>query len=131
MSVCVCRSLGCVGDLATSDRRSSTQVNDVSALASCQSLHKLNLGKTRVSDVSALESCQSLSELLGVEGMVGASDECPANESLRTGTSYSACGQAVHHALFNSSRIFFLINHVLDLRCMLLVCLWLTDGLGE
>jgi hypothetical protein len=93
MSVCVCRSLGCVGDLATADRRSSTQVNDVSALASCQALHKLNLGKTRVSDVSALASYQSLSELLGVEGMVGASDGCPANESLRTGTTKYSAGK--------------------------------------
>jgi Leucine-rich repeat (LRR) protein len=38
----------------------NTQVRDVSALASCQSLHTLDLNDTHVSDVPALASCQSL-----------------------------------------------------------------------
>jgi hypothetical protein len=37
-----------------------TEVSDVSALASCQSLDMLVLWKTKVSDISALASCQSL-----------------------------------------------------------------------
>jgi Leucine-rich repeat (LRR) protein len=39
------------------------RVSDVSALASCQSLHTLNLWRTQVSDVSVLASCQSLHTL--------------------------------------------------------------------
>jgi hypothetical protein len=41
----------------------STQVSDVSVLASCQNLHTLDLWDTRVSDVSALASCKSLHTL--------------------------------------------------------------------
>jgi hypothetical protein len=36
---------------------------DLTALATCQSLHTLSLKRTSVSDVSALASCQSLSVL--------------------------------------------------------------------
>jgi hypothetical protein len=42
---------------------SDTQVSDVSALASCQLLHTLDLSRTQVSDVSALASCQLLHTL--------------------------------------------------------------------
>jgi hypothetical protein len=40
-----------------------TPVSDVSSLASCQSLHTLDLSDTQVSDVSALASCKSLHTL--------------------------------------------------------------------
>jgi Leucine-rich repeat (LRR) protein len=39
---------------------SGVPVSDVSVLASCQSLHTLNLSGVPVSDVFALASCQSL-----------------------------------------------------------------------
>jgi hypothetical protein len=42
---------------------SRTQETDVTALASCQSLHRLDLSESRVTDVSALASCQSLHTL--------------------------------------------------------------------
>jgi hypothetical protein len=40
-----------------------TDVSDVSALSSCQALHTLDLAGTQVSDVSALASCQALHTL--------------------------------------------------------------------
>jgi Leucine-rich repeat (LRR) protein len=51
-------------DVVNDDTRvGDSQVSDVSVLASCQSLHTLNLGNTLLSDVSALASCQALHTL--------------------------------------------------------------------
>jgi hypothetical protein len=50
--------------LHTLDLRDAfSEVNDISALASCQALHTLSLSYTDVSDVSALASCQALRTL--------------------------------------------------------------------
>jgi Leucine-rich repeat (LRR) protein len=41
-----------------------TGVSDVSALAKCQSLHSLDFSHTQVRDVTALAACLSLRELI-------------------------------------------------------------------
>jgi Leucine-rich repeat (LRR) protein len=117
---------------------SYSEVNDISALASCQALHTLHLNDTKVSDVSALASCQALHTLYLDDtpvSDVSALASCQAlhtlnlNRTAVSDVSVLASCQALHTLFLNGTLVSDVsaLASCQALRTLLLSCTQVSD----